>query len=327
MLIHPKIDDESGLAYGPWEEGWKDVSGYEQIYEVNHEAMVRNKKTGRILKPHLNRIKLSDGKGGVRKKPIYHIVLESFFPHIQRNGRTADHIDEIHNNHHISNLWWQTPRQQIIKSIQLQPRNHNAAALSKAVEQWSTKTPKVKLQTFVSSIEAERQTGISQSSISNCARGVSKTAGGFHWRFQIQKYLDGEKWGTNEALVAALQERNPKKKLKKLAQVRISNFGRVQTMQGIITKGSNENGEGGYRLYGGWRVHQLVWIVWGDGRPIPRAGEDLVIMHNDEIDKDEDKCVSNAITNLKLGTKSENAVAYHRAKAKKRIFSKMSEEK
>lgn len=51
--------------------------------------------------------------------------------------------------------------------------------------------------TYMSTREAERQTGINQSHISQCCRGVygRKTAGGFHWMFYdeyLEKYGGGE---------------------------------------------------------------------------------------------------------------------------------------
>jgi len=106
MPVHPKIDDETGLAYGPWEEGWKNVVGYEDLYEVNHLSQVRNKKTARILIPSKRyQLKLSDGKNHTCNRFTYQLTLEAYFPHIPRNKRTADHINEIHEDHHVSNLW------------------------------------------------------------------------------------------------------------------------------------------------------------------------------------------------------------------------------
>ena len=32
-------------------EGWKDIKGYEGLYEMNNKIEVRNKRTGKYLKP------------------------------------------------------------------------------------------------------------------------------------------------------------------------------------------------------------------------------------------------------------------------------------
>ena len=40
---------------------------------------------------------------------------------------------------------------------------------------------------FTNQIEAEKETGIRQGSISNCCRGFSKTAGGYKWRYKYER--------------------------------------------------------------------------------------------------------------------------------------------
>lgn len=325
MPVHPKIDDFSKKPFGEWQERWYDIAFGKGNYQVNHLGEVRNKKkkTGKLLKLDTQyRVNLSDGQGNMSKKRVYHLALESIFSHIPRNGRTGDHIDENHHNNHISNLQWLTPSQQIIKSNQLKPRNHGPAQ-SKPVEQWTLGTPSTKVATFSSIMEAGRKTGILPGGISNCARGKKSSAGGFQWRFQeleSQKDLEGEKWGTNDKLVAALEERDDKKKLENTEKVRISNLGRLKDALGRISKGTKHN-DTCYRKYGGWQMHQLVWMVWGDGQPVPREGDKLVICHNDAIPRDEDGCASNAIEHLRIDTKRENTKEYYREKAKKRTFS------
>jgi len=325
MPEHPKIDDQSGLAYGVWVEGWKDVVGFED-YEVDHKCEVRNKTTERILKSS-KKYQLSLRKNGKNhNKLVYQLALQTFFPHIPQNNRTCDHIDENHDNHDLNNLWWQTPSQQTIKSNRLRPRN-GGPAQSKPVEQWTCNIPNSKKkETFVSINEASRKTRVRKRSISNCLLGKDLTAGGYRWKFQdveSQNDLPNEEWKSNDVLVSALHERNPKAKLENLKKVRISNLGRIQTINGIKTKGPKAN-DTCYRSYANWKVHQLVWMVFGDGSPVPNRTDKLVILHNDNLEKDAEGCVSNGIADLKLGTPSENSKSYHRAQAKKRIFSQMS---
>jgi len=196
------------------------------------------------------------------------------------------------------------------------------------VEQWTLDTPSTKINTFSSSIEAERQTGIRNQRISGCTRGEEKTAGGFRWKYkelESQKDLKGEEWKSNFNLVMALCEKNPNKKVKNFKKVRVSNLGRIQTTKGIITRGTKEGQNGYYRIYARWRVHQLVWMMFGTGK-VPKKGDKLMILHNDEIEQDEEGCVSNAISNLRLDTQSENQKSYNRAKAKKRMISETSDD-
>jgi len=326
MPIHPRIDDQSELAYGMWSEGWKDVIGFEENYEVNHKCEVRNKKTCRILKSSKTYQLMLRKNGKYYHKYVYQLTLQAFFPHIPQNNRTCDHFDENHDNHDLNNLWWQTQSQQTIKSNQLRPRK-SGPARSKPVEQWpyDNSPDSKKKETFVSVAEASRKTGVDQRGISRCAQRKRPTAGGFRWKYQeteSQTDLPNEEWKSNDVLIAALRERNPKVKLENLHKVRISNLGRIQTTTGVKSKGI-KNHDTCYRVYAKWSVHQLVWMVFGDGSPVPRANDKLMILHNDDLDKDEDGCVSNGIADLKLGTQSE-MISYVRAKATKRSFAQIS---
>lgn len=307
MPIHPIFDRASKLFYGFWTKGWRDIVGYEEIYEVNHISNVRNKKTRKILKPDADfRVRLTDKNGHRRMKKIYHLALQAFFPHIPQLGRGVDHIDEDHTYHYINNLQWMKSGPNASKSLRLRPRK-NGMARSKPIEQWS-KDGTVFIREFASACEATRETKIAQGHISNCANGESKSAGGYLWKYKLQPDLPNEIWATHDRLQAFLK--NPKE--------RISNMGRIMTAKGIKTKGSKVHGTKGHRKYANHYVHQLVWAVWGDERPVPKEGDSLVICHNDSIPRDEDDCVSNAIEHLRLDTHSENTREWHREKAKKR---------
>jgi hypothetical protein len=313
--MHPIFDRDSKLFYGFWTKGWRDVVGYEHLYEMNHMAHVRNKKTKNLLKLD-QQAKVSVVKyGKARKIPVYHLVLISFFPHIPRNNRVCDHIDENRLNNCVNNLQWLSRSANSTKSLNLRPRNH-APATSKPVEQWS-KDRATFIAKYNSAREAARITHISQGGISNCAVGRNHSAGGFFWKFEeveSQYDLPGEQWATNDTLRNMFS--NPK--------IRVSNMGRILTAQGIKTKGKIVKGTSGHREYEGQTVHKLVWVVWGDGRPLPKKGDTLVICHNDAIPRDKDGCVSNAIEHLRLDTQSENMKEHYRTKAQKRTYTLMS---
>ena len=315
MPIHPIIDDETKLAYGSWKKEWRDVIGFDK-YQVNYVSQVRNKQTQQVLKmDHRFRVKLHNANGQEYRKYIYHLTLQTFFPHIPQNGRIVDHIDENHTNNYINNLQWLTRSQNSRKSNQLRPRN-SGAARSKPVEQWS-KDGVVRIREFKSTAEAGRETKIAHGNISVCARGIKPSAGGYVWKFkelESQQDLPNEKWETNDRL----------KELLMCHKTRISNLGRILTAKGIKTKGNKISGTSGHRMYRGYLVHQLVWVVWGDNRTVPKHGDELVICHDDRIPKDEDGCVLNAIDHLTLATQSENVLGYLREKAKKRTYSSAS---
>jgi hypothetical protein len=49
-------------------------------------------------------------------------------------------------------------------------------------------------------------------------------------------------------------------------------------------------------------------------------------LHNDDLEKDDEGCVSNDIAHLRLGTRSQNMKSYFRARAKKRMISEISDD-
>lgn len=309
MPFHSGYDTQSKQFYGYWTEGFLEVPGFEGLYEVNHLSEVRNMKTKKLLR-NIRTVTLYKNKRGYAQAR-FHLALLAFFPLIPRNNRGCDHNDENHDNHHISNLRWATASENSRKSQLLRPRFRKTI---KPVEQWS-EDGKTKIAEFASVNDAIKATGIT--GITGCARGRHKTAKGFQWRFKIledQKDLPGEEWKTNATLIEMTG--NPK--------LRVSNLGRILTTIGVKTKGAicPRPNVCGHRQFARYRVHQLVWAVWGDGRPVPKNGDPLVICHNDSIPRDEEGCVSNAIVHLRLDTRSANTKEYHAAKrAKKRTFS------
>lgn len=79
----------------------KDAPGY----EINTDGQVRNSKTGRILKPHLNR------PGGYLRVDLYgkhryihRLVADNFFGRGLNKGEKVKHIDKINKNNDPCNL-------------------------------------------------------------------------------------------------------------------------------------------------------------------------------------------------------------------------------
>lgn len=94
-------------------EQWRDIPGYERLYEASNNGRIKNAKTGRVLKSRLKR-----SSGGWK---YYEVVLwKDGKPHyllISRivamtwcNGyfqnATVNHIDGNTTNNHADNLEW-----------------------------------------------------------------------------------------------------------------------------------------------------------------------------------------------------------------------------
>lgn len=84
-------------------------------YEVSSEGRVRNKKTGRFLRPSLNRPQgycrvVLDGQ----RYYVHRLVADAFYDGDHR-GRDVHHIDGDCQNNELSNLKWCT-RSEVIQN-------------------------------------------------------------------------------------------------------------------------------------------------------------------------------------------------------------------
>lgn len=173
-------------------EIWKDIEGYEGLYKVSNYGNVKSiiKSKDLIMKPHTNNrypyVFLC--KNGKKKlKTIHRLVAIAFIPNTL-NKMEVNHIDGNRRNNYANNLEWCT-RSENVKhayAIGLQVVGDRTAQIEGAKRAFSvkvaqyTKTGKF-VNDYYSANEAHRQTGISQSHISACCRGVGKTAGGYIW--------------------------------------------------------------------------------------------------------------------------------------------------
>lgn len=174
-------------------EEWRDIKGYEGLYQVSSEGRVKSldyNRMGRtqVLKPQIHRrgylyVYLhQDGKA--KKFYIHRLVAQAFLANAE-NLTEVNHRDEDKTNNAVSNLEWCTAKDNSNHGT----RNARMAAaltngkLSKPVQQLTKDG--VLVAVWPSSMEAWRQTGINQSHISQCCNGhpQHRTAGGFIWRY------------------------------------------------------------------------------------------------------------------------------------------------
>ena len=174
-------------------ETWKDVMGYEGLYQVSDLGRVRSLKFGkvRILKPGFNSSKYLlvalylNGK--TRNISVHRLVAEAFIPN-PLNLPQVNHKDEDKTNNAADNLEWCTAEYntnygtcQARRSAKLKGKFVNGPC-SKAVLQYD------KVGNFVrewpSAIEVQRQTGFAYGNISRCCLGKYKSAYGYIWKYK-----------------------------------------------------------------------------------------------------------------------------------------------
>ena len=158
-------------------ERWKEVAGYEGLYEVSDIGRVRSLKYGKekilkTCKTSSGYLKVSLYKDGQIKTPFVHrLVAESFIPNPQ-GLETVNHKDEVKTNNVASNLEWMSRADNV------------AYSKNKSVQMFDKKTGEL-LATFPSLMEAVGVTGINQGNISSCCLGKLKSAGGYKWRYLL----------------------------------------------------------------------------------------------------------------------------------------------
>ena len=163
------------------------VVGYEGLYEVGKDGSVWSLnylRTGqrKELRPvsshkygYLQVVLSKDGKKKTCR--VHQLVLNAYLPKPSAE-LVAMHLDSEPTNNRLKNLAWGSytennndPHHKALQS--LVHTNHPATSTSVLCEETGVVYPSVH--------EAERQTGVNYSHISECLNGKRKTAGGYHW--------------------------------------------------------------------------------------------------------------------------------------------------
>ena len=128
-------------------EIWKDVVGYEGLYEVSNFGRVKNLDQlrmpqnafhkAKILKPHLDkdgypRIGMTKNKKR-RNYTVHRIVARAFIPNPD-NLPQINHKDGVPDNNHVDNLEWCTALYNIRHSVEIGLNPNEQAIILKNLE-------------------------------------------------------------------------------------------------------------------------------------------------------------------------------------------------
>lgn len=191
-------------------EIWKDVKGYEGIYQVSNQGRVkaladatrRTHRAEHILSQgyHRGYRNVSLCKNGKMKTYQVHRLVATAFIDNPNNKPCVDHINTVKNDNRADNLRWVTPKEndanelsRIHKSISKRGhKNPNfkkdmSARIKSLAELNRTKVicikPNGERLIYNSLVEAQNATGVCESNIGRVCRGERKTAGGFKWEY------------------------------------------------------------------------------------------------------------------------------------------------
>ena len=97
------------------EEIWKDIKGYEGLYQVGSFGNVKSLRKGRLLKPHnrngyLHAILCKNGTHKTQK--IHRLVGKAFIPNPE-NKREINHKNSIRDDNKVQNLEWCTRKENV----------------------------------------------------------------------------------------------------------------------------------------------------------------------------------------------------------------------
>ena len=187
-------------------EIWKDIEGYEGLYQVSNEGRVKSVErvvmrcngrpktiSERVLKPWLDKkgkgyFNIDLWKDNICKKfKLHRLIAKAFIPNPD-NKEEIDHIDTDTRNNKIENLRWVTRTENLNNPITLENYSKNRKGKflnnewkSKKVYQYTLDDEFVK--EWASVAEAERN-GFTHSSICNCCNGKKESYKGFKWSYE-----------------------------------------------------------------------------------------------------------------------------------------------
>lgn len=158
-------------------EIWKDVKGYEGLYQVSNLGRIWSVRLQRNLKPYQAngywKIDLT-AKNGKRKKEYVHRIVALTFLQKPEDCNVVNHIDGNRQNNNIENLEWCSQEYNM---------RHSYYTLGNTKGCYSVRKCQC-LETgiiYESISKAMRDTGASK--VSECCKGKIKTSGGYHWRY------------------------------------------------------------------------------------------------------------------------------------------------
>lgn len=166
------------------EEIWCPIKGYEGLYEVSDQGMV--KSIGYDKERILKTVRMTNGylkvnlckNGETKTFKVHRLVAKTFIPNPQ-NLPEVNHKDEDKENNSVQNLEWCDQKYNINYGTRTQ---RQAEKLSKPVLQYTKSGAFVR--EWKSTHDVERNLGYFHNYISYCCTGRYKSAYNYIWKFK-----------------------------------------------------------------------------------------------------------------------------------------------
>lgn len=175
-------------------EEWKDIVGYEGLYQVSNLGRIKSLgryvnnnggleyREGKIMKSAKNNndyLFIGLWKDGIRKNHTIHRLVAQAFIDNPNNFPEINHKDEDKTNNRVENLEWCNSK------YNCNYGTHNERMVKshlKPILQFSKDGEFIRR--WESGTQVKRELGFNQSNITKCLKGKKKTCGGYVWGYE-----------------------------------------------------------------------------------------------------------------------------------------------